>query len=93
MPHLLTSCFIRALMQGMGTWMLCVSLAAYAETPPANNTLPSNGQVVAGSASIATDNSHANAPVLNVNQASQRAVVNWDKFDVGGCPVICVNVG
>ncbi|MEY3862781.1 MAG: hypothetical protein RIR60_1147, partial [Pseudomonadota bacterium] len=70
---------------------LCVSLAAHAETPPATTALPTNGQVVAGTAHISTDNSNASAPVMNVNQASQRAVVNWEKFDVGSAATVNFN--
>ncbi len=71
--------------------ILSVSLSAHAETPPATTALPTNGQVVAGTASISTDVSNASAPVLNVNQASQRAVVNWQKFDVGADATVNFN--
>jgi filamentous hemagglutinin family protein len=47
--------------------------------------------VVAGTANISTDNSQASAPVMNVNQASQRAVVNWEKFDVGASATVNFN--
>ena len=46
------------------------------------NALPSNGQVVAGSASISSS-STANSAVMNINQSSQRAIINWDSFNVG----------
>jgi len=49
---------------------------------PSTNALPTNGQVAAGTASISTAGS-VDAPVMHVNQTSQRAIVNWDKFDVG----------
>jgi filamentous hemagglutinin family protein len=46
--------------------------------PPATE-LPTGGQVVAGAASITQD-----APaVLNVDQSSQRAVIDWNTFNVG----------
>lgn len=45
----------------------------------AGNALPINGQVVAGSATI----SSPNANTLNVQQTSNRAVINWDSFNVG----------
>ncbi len=45
---------------------------------PAPNALPTGGQVVAGTATIATTGN-----TMNVNQTSQRAVVNWSSFDVG----------
>ncbi|MEI5998823.1 filamentous hemagglutinin N-terminal domain-containing protein [Paraburkholderia bengalensis] len=40
--------------------------------------LPTNGQVVAGQAAISQ-----NANTMNINQGSQRAVINWDTFNVG----------
>ncbi len=43
------------------------------------NTLPTNGQVVAGSATI----NQANPNTLNINQTTNRAVINWSSFDVG----------
>ncbi|MBU3582224.1 filamentous hemagglutinin N-terminal domain-containing protein [Polynucleobacter sp. AP-Capit-er-40B-B4] len=45
---------------------------------PAPNALPTGGQVVAGTATIATSGN-----TMNINQTSQRAVVNWNSFDVG----------
>lgn len=41
--------------------------------------LPSGGSVSAGSASIA----QPNASTLNINQSSDRAIVNWQSFSVG----------
>jgi filamentous hemagglutinin family protein len=81
----------QALMLLLSALLLCVSYAANAETAPAVNTLPTGGQVAAGSAHIATDTSNASAPVLNVNQTSQRAVVNWEKFDVGAAATVNFN--
>jgi filamentous hemagglutinin family protein len=57
---------------------LLLSLAGLAYAEPAVNALPSGGQVVSGDASIATSGA-----TLNVNQTSQRAIVNWDSFNVG----------
>lgn len=54
-----------------------------AATPaPPVNALPSNGQVVAGSAAISQTQT-ASSATMNVNQSSQRAVINWDSFNVG----------
>ena len=52
--------------------------------PPvvAPTTLPTGGQVVAGNATISSTTT-ANNAVMNINQTSQRAVVNWDSFNVG----------
>jgi len=44
--------------------------------------LPTNGQVVAGNASISQSQTVTTA-TMNVNQTSQRAVINWDSFNVG----------
>ncbi|MEY3760815.1 MAG: hypothetical protein RIR39_2306, partial [Pseudomonadota bacterium] len=64
---------------------------AYAETVVPTNALPTGGQVTAGNAAIVTDVSSPNAPVLNVNQTSQRAIVNWDKFDLGSAATVNFN--
>ncbi|MBT8560971.1 filamentous hemagglutinin N-terminal domain-containing protein [Polynucleobacter paneuropaeus] len=45
---------------------------------PATNALPTNGQVVAGQANISQTGN-----VMNINQSTQRAVINWDSFNVG----------
>jgi filamentous hemagglutinin family protein len=49
---------------------------SYAQNNP--RALPSGGKVVAGSAVITQSGLQT-----NVNQSSQRAVVNWDSFNVG----------
>ena len=43
------------------------------------NTLPTGGQVVAGSATINQQGQNT----LNINQSTDRAVINWSSFDVG----------
>ena len=56
---------------------------SYAAPPTvAPTTLPTGGQVVAGNATIQSSTT-ANTAVMNINQTSQRAVVNWDSFNVG----------
>ena len=55
---------------------------APAATQPAVNALPTGGKVVAGAATISQTQT-ANSATMNVNQTSQRAVVNWDSFNVG----------
>jgi fibronectin-binding autotransporter adhesin len=57
---------------------LLLSLVDMAYAEPAVNALPTGGQVISGDASIATSGA-----TLNVNQTSQRAIVNWDSFNVG----------
>jgi filamentous hemagglutinin family protein len=52
---------------------------AFAQSAPiAANALPTGGRVAAGSATI-----QQSGNTLNVVQASQRAVVNWQSFNVG----------
>ncbi|MBT8566371.1 hypothetical protein G6709_08740, partial [Polynucleobacter paneuropaeus] len=46
------------------------------------NALPTNGKVVAGAATISQTSTATNA-TMTVNQTSQRAVINWDSFNVG----------
>ncbi len=45
---------------------------------PLPDALPTGGQVVQGSASIAQSGAQ-----MDINQSSQRAVINWQGFDVG----------
>lgn len=53
-----------------------------ASLAPQPNALPTNGQVVAGNAAISQTQTPTTA-AMTVNQTSQRAVVNWDSFNVG----------
>ena len=46
--------------------------------PPAPTQLPTGAQVTAGSASISQS-----AATLDINQSSNRAVINWNTFNVG----------
>ncbi|MEO8557544.1 MAG: right-handed parallel beta-helix repeat-containing protein [Rhodospirillales bacterium] len=65
---------------GLGSVLAGLALgagSAWAQVGP--NTLPSGGQVVAGSATI----NQANPNTLNINQSTNRAVINWNSFDVG----------
>ena len=64
MTRTLTTTVKQALMVFISAMLLCVSFAVSAETAPDVNALPTNGQVVAGTAHISTDNSQASAPVL-----------------------------
>jgi large exoprotein involved in heme utilization and adhesion len=51
------------------------SLPAYALDPTA---LPTGGQVAAGSAAISQSGAQ-----MDVNQATQRAIINWQSFNIG----------
>ena len=62
----------------LGIFSSGVLLVSSAWAAPAINALPTGGQVAQGSASI---NQHG--AQMDINQASQRAVINWQSFDVG----------
>ncbi|QWD27166.1 filamentous hemagglutinin N-terminal domain-containing protein [Polynucleobacter paneuropaeus] len=53
---------------------------------PAANALPTGGKVVAGSATIAQSGN-----TMNINQSTQRAVINWNSFDVGSQATVNFN--
>ena len=46
------------------------------------NILPSGGHVTSGSLTI-TQSNNANSAVMNINQSSQKAIIEWNSFDVG----------
>ena len=56
--------------------VMVLSFPALAQ--PAPNARPTGGVVVGGSAAIS-----ATASATVINQASQRAAINWQSFDVG----------
>ena len=51
------------------------ALPAHALDP---NALPTGGQLTAGTATISQSGSR-----MNVNQASDRAILNWSTFNIG----------
>lgn len=55
---------------------------ANAQAPPAINQLPNGGNVARGTATI-SQTATAQAAAMTVNQTSQRAVVNWNTFNIG----------
>ena len=61
------------------------SASAAGNSVPAN-ALPTGGQVVAGQAAISQSNN-----VMNINQSSQRGVINWDSFNVGSNATVNFN--
>ena len=70
---------------------LILSQFNFAISQTAPNALPTGGQVVAGNATISQTQT-ANSATMNINQTSQRAVVNWDSFNVGkNATVISIN--
>ena len=71
---LLSSVVLASLWQGM----------AFAQAENASNALPTGGHVAAGNVSINTAPATPTMQAtLNVVQTTQRAVVNWDSFNVG----------
>ncbi len=73
---------LRPMVRGL-IMMGCGSVWA---APPVPTQLPTGGQVVAGKAAIAQSGS-----VLNVNQSSQRAAIDWQSFDVGAAAQVNFN--
>ncbi|MFM1911510.1 MAG: hypothetical protein RJB18_901, partial [Pseudomonadota bacterium] len=80
---------VKAMPNLFGLALLCL-LCDLAFADVAVDALPTGGQVVAGDAHI-TSAGTASAPVMNVNQTSQRAVVNWQSFDVGSGATVNFN--
>ncbi|MBF0506686.1 MAG: filamentous hemagglutinin N-terminal domain-containing protein [Nitrospirae bacterium] len=56
--------------------VLCHSVVFAAPPPP--NALPTGGQVAQGQAAINTNGSS-----MNINQSTQKAVINWQTFNIG----------
>ncbi len=74
MRNMLFQFVLRPMVRGL-IMLGCGSVWA---APPVPTQLPTGGQVVAGKAAIAQSGS-----VLNVNQSSQRAAIDWQSFNVG----------
>ena len=69
----------------LGTWSQFVGVlvagsaaVGLAWAAPANNALPTGGQVAQGGASISTNGAN-----MNIQQTTAKAVVNWQSFDIG----------
>ncbi|PUE10299.1 YDG domain-containing protein [Limnohabitans sp. T6-20] len=62
----------------IGALVLSQVFVGLAWAQPAANALPTGGAVVQGAASMAQS-----ANQLNITQASQRAAINWQSFDIG----------
>ena len=58
------------------------NMAHAQQAPPAATQLPTGGAVVRGTASIGQTSS-AQSAAMTINQSSQRAVINWNSFNVG----------
>ncbi|MBT8564405.1 filamentous hemagglutinin N-terminal domain-containing protein [Polynucleobacter paneuropaeus] len=70
--------------------VLALDVAMAGGSNIAPNTLPTGGQVAAGSATISSTSTPQSA-VMNVNQTSQRAVINWNSFNVGSNATVNFN--
>ena len=60
-----------------------VTLLHAQQAPPAVNQLPQGGVVSRGNANINTSSTPAGNALMTVNQTSNRAVIDWNSFNVG----------
>jgi trimeric autotransporter adhesin len=67
------------------TGLFALSVAQVHAAPPLN-ALPTGGQVVYGSTSF-----QQTSNTLNVNQASQNTIINWQSFDIGAQSIVNFN--
>jgi filamentous hemagglutinin family protein len=70
------------------SFVLCASAAMAQTVPP--TMLPQGGAVSQGVAGIRGAGT-ATAPVLNIDQTSQRAVINWNSFNLGSAGTVNFN--
>ncbi len=68
-----------ALSLSMISFVGAMTFAASSANAIDNLTTPTNGQVVGGSATI----TRPGAGVVNIDQHTDRAVINWDSFNIG----------
>lgn len=64
-------------------WVGVFSLSHAQQAPPSAQQLPQGGVVTRGHASINTGSSPSGLALMTVNQASERAVIDWSSFNVG----------
>ncbi|WP_295523214.1 filamentous hemagglutinin N-terminal domain-containing protein, partial [Limnohabitans sp. Rim8] len=60
-----------------------LSLSHAQQAPPAVHQLPQGGVVTRGNATLQTSTTPAGNALMSVNQASQRAVIDWASFNLG----------
>ncbi|HEU4602922.1 MAG TPA: filamentous hemagglutinin N-terminal domain-containing protein, partial [Steroidobacteraceae bacterium] len=70
--------------------MLGLTAMDASAAPPAPAELPHNGHVVTGVATIDSSTS-ADGAVMNINQSTQRAIIDWDTFNVGSAAQVNFN--
>lgn len=66
--------------------LLAASASAAPPLPPAPTTLPSGGQVVAGSVVIGQAGNR-----MTIDQSSAKAILNWNSFDIGSAAAVRFN--
>jgi hypothetical protein len=69
----------------LGAALLTFGMNAFA-APPAAGQLPTGGNVVAGQAAISQ-----NGARMDINQASNRAVIDWSTYNVGAAAQVNYN--
>ncbi|PUE11889.1 hypothetical protein B9Z51_05025 [Limnohabitans sp. T6-5] len=70
--------FSHATVYYVGALTLSFALVTMVWAAPANNALPTGGQVAQGAAAISQSGAN-----MAINQSTARAVVNWQSFDIG----------
>ena len=70
--------------------MMALAQTAPPPAAPAPTTLPTGGNVVGGAASI-SQSIGASAAVMNINQTTQRAAIDWTTFNVGAAATVNFN--
>ncbi|WP_367847173.1 YDG domain-containing protein [Rhodoferax sp. WC2427] len=85
-PFTLKNIAACAYAMGAGALFLINSQQVSAQTI-APTTVPQGGVVTQGAATLQGAGS-ASAPVLNINQTSQRAVINWNSFNLGAASTV-----
>src|SRR5690349_153008 len=60
-------------------FLAAATAAAFASPGVAATDLPTGGNVISGTATISTPG----AGVMQIDQSSQRAIINWDSFSIG----------
>ncbi|NCV52982.1 MAG: filamentous hemagglutinin N-terminal domain-containing protein, partial [Gammaproteobacteria bacterium] len=71
---------------GLGLTALYCSVNA----EPLANTLPQGGTVASGNVTFSNEGT-SDAPILNINQSTQKAILNWNSFDVGSKSTVNFN--
>lgn len=70
---------LRSLLLASATGVFLSPDAGWSQSAPTPTALPTGGQVKAGSASI-----NQSGAAMTVNQGSQKAIINWQTFNIGG---------